>query len=326
MKRRPDDRLFELDLLGPKRLKVVGHKRHLQLADDPSAQLPLEPDKDGLIHVSSDGLPLRQVKTHSRRKAELVSSDIGTVTRAMRYKWFSLAYLELFCGPGRLIDADSGEELPGSPFQALDIEIPFSQYVFSDASPQCTSALKQRLNQRRADGQQLPVPQVRTGDANDPAHLEHLCSLIDPKALVIAYLDPAQPNLHWSTIEFLANKFKAIDFIINLPFSGIHRSISAGGVANPALMLNHPNPIELLNETEGHPADNIRRHYELQLRNLGLVHTARRCVNTHRTNSPLYDIVLASRHDMAVKLFEKANPRRVAQTSIFDLLPDSASA
>ena len=29
---------------------------------------------------------------------------------------------------------------------------------------------------------------------------------MDPRALVIAYLDPAKPNLHWSTVEFLADR------------------------------------------------------------------------------------------------------------------------
>ena len=59
---------------------------------------------------------------------------------------------------------------------------------------------------------------------------------------MIAYLDPAKPNLHFSTVRYLAERFRFIDFIINLPFSGIHRSLAAGGDERPALMLNHPNP------------------------------------------------------------------------------------
>jgi hypothetical protein len=87
-------------------------------------------------------------------------------------------------------------------------------------------------------------------------------------------------------------------------------------------MLNHPNPVELLDPEEGRTAQNIRDHYDAQLRSLGLIHIARRCVNTEPTNSPLYDVVLASRKDTAVKLFEKVNPvpKVEPQASIFDLL------
>jgi hypothetical protein len=66
----------------------------------------------------------------------------------------------------------------------------------------------------------LPPADVLAGDANCPEHLERLCALIDPKALVVAYLDPAKPNLYFATVRFRAERFRFIDFIINLPFSG----------------------------------------------------------------------------------------------------------
>jgi hypothetical protein len=45
-------------------------------------------------------------------------------------------------------------------------------------------------------------------------------------------------------------------------------------------------------------------------------------VKTAWSNSPLYDVVLASRHPTAVKLFERANPNPNAatQSSIFDVM------
>jgi len=87
-------------------------------------------------------------------------------------------------------------------------------------------------------------------------------------------------------------------------------------------MLNHPNPMELVHPEEGRTAENIRDWYDLQLKSLGLIHIARRCVKTQPTNSPLYDVVLASRKDTAVKLFEKANPVPKVEppASLFDML------
>jgi three-Cys-motif partner protein len=299
-KRPKKERLFEVGKPEPKQ---VGRKRHLHALDDPSEQVHL-PARDGLVPALVDGLPARLVKTHSANKARMVRRDLGTVSKAMSRQWFEVHYLELFAGPGLLLDDVTGEEVPGSPLEALSISRPFDHYVFSDYAGVCTSALRQRI-----DGQFGPRPDVDVlrGDANDPAHLERVCSHINPRALVIAYLDPAKPNLHFETVRFLAQRFRFIDFIINLPFSGIHRSLAAGGEDKPRLMLNHPNPLELLHRDEGRTAENIRAHYDAQLHTLGLHHRTRRCVRTAGTNSSLYDIVLASRHPRAIELWDKAN-------------------
>lgn len=261
-----------------------------------------------LLPGATDGLPVRLVKPHSAQKARMVSRDLGTVGRAMNRKWFKVAYLELFCGPGYLYDEGSGEEVPGSPFQALSIPSPFDRYVFADFSELCCEALSERIQKLRAESPGgVPHADVLAGDANDPEHLERVCSLIDPRSLVIAYLDPAKPNLSFATVRFLAERFAHIDLIINLPFSGIHRSLAASGVDGPRLMLDHPSPLDLLRSDELSTANAIRAHYDERLRSLGFEHITRRCVRTEPTNSPLYDIVLASRNAKAVELWEKAN-------------------
>ena len=309
MPRSQKDRLFDPGTAGPRVPVQRARRRHLQAADDPSEQMRLNRDGAGLAPGKTDGLPVRVVQPHSARKARTVSRDLGTVGRAMNRKWFEVNYLELFSGPGLLLDEVSDKEVEGSPLQALGLQVPFDRYVFSDYEGSCTSALEARISAKRAENSALPPAKVLQGDANDPAHLDELCSYINPKALVIAYLDPAKPNLRWSTVEYLARRFRFIDFLINLPFSGIHRSLAAGGDERPRLMLNHPNPVELMDPEPGRTAQNIREHYDAQLRGLGLIHIARRCVHTVETNSPLYDVVLASRKDTAVTLFERANPQ-----------------
>jgi three-Cys-motif partner protein len=318
----PKTRLFDLTELGPRVDPKHARCRRLHAADDPSEQMRLNPDGAGLVPGRTDGLPVRLVKPHSADKARTVSRDLGTVGRAMARQWFEVHYLELFCGPGYLLDDATNEEVPGSPLQALTIQRPFDRYVFSDFSEDCADALQRRIAARRAQGIALAPTTVLQGDANNLAHLEQVCSHINPKALVIAYLDPAKPSLHWSTVEFLAQHFRYIDFIINLPFSGIHRSLTAGGDEGPRLMLNHPNPIALVHPEQGRTAQNIRDWYDEQLRSVGLIHIARRCVKTQPTNSPLYDVVLASRNDTAVTLFDNANPVSKVQppASLFDML------
>src|SRR4051812_37346350 len=66
-----------------------------------------------------DGLLVRGVKPHSARKSTLVSRGIDTVSSAMSGKWFAarygVQYVELYSGPGRLLDESTGVEQPGSP-------------------------------------------------------------------------------------------------------------------------------------------------------------------------------------------------------------------
>jgi three-Cys-motif partner protein len=304
-----DLRLFDPEpSAGKPRLKRPERPRLVSVdLPPPDPQVRLSSDGAGWA-AASDGLPARVVKDHSAEKAWAVSRDLDTVGRAMVRQWFPVNYLELYSGPGLLYNEGSGEEMLGSPLEALLIKQPFSRYVFSDVNPTCTEALKARV---RSESLETRVAQtdvlVRHGDANDRAYLDELCALIDPLALVIAYLDPAKPNLHWSTVEYLAARFAHLDLLINLPFSAIHRALSVGHTQGPALMLNDPNPLRFLASDEGRASRAIRDHYRDQLRQLGFPHIAWRSVLTRTTRSPLYDVILASRNWRAVDLFEKAN-------------------
>jgi three-Cys-motif partner protein len=277
------------------------------------------PDLDAarLWRSRDDGLLVRGVKPHSAEKSLLVSRSIGTVSSAMSGKWFTrkhgLEYLELYSGPGRLLNERSGEEQPGSPLQALAVAKPFSRYVFSDFSEDCVEALSARVRDR-------PHVSVLPGDANSPAHLERVAGLLNPKALLIAYLDPARPqDLHWKTVEYLANHFGFIDLIINLPVNSLMRSILGayrGGGSGPGTagrFLNHPRPHVLLHWARngklinGGTIASIREHYDEQLMGLGFKKPARRTIEFPADN-PYYDVLLVSRHERARELWDKTNP------------------
>ncbi len=230
----------------------------------------------------------------------MVRRDLGTVAKAMQHKWFKLHYLELFAGPGILVEEATGRRLPGSPLEALALPQPFHSYTFCDANAAYLDALRRRVGQR-------PDVRVLHGDANDPAHLTRVVADIPRHDLVIAYLDPEGLDLHFSTIRFLADHFRAVDFLINLPVSGIHRYVAAGQTERAAHVLDHDDPARLLRGGECRAANTIRRWYDRRLGELGHTHIARRTVCVQANNSPLYDVVLASRHPRAVELFEKAN-------------------
>jgi three-Cys-motif partner protein len=266
-----------------------------------------------------DGLVVRGVKPHSAQKSALVSRGIDTVSSAMSGKWFAvkhgIEYVELYSGPGRLLDESTGVEQPGSPMVALSVRKPFTHYVLSDFSQGCVDALSERVGTR-------PDVDVVCGDANDPDHLERVASLINARALVIAYLDPARPqDLRWTTVEYLARTFGFIDLIINLPLNSLMRAILGayrGGGRGPGAagrFLNRARPHELVLPSVDRPhmaatIGAIRGHYDEQLMALGFKEPPRRTVNFPADN-PYYDILLVSRHERGLELWDKTNPMPV---------------
>lgn len=264
----------------------------------------------------ADGLLVRGVKPHSAEKSRLVSRGIDTVSSAMSGKWFAtkfgVEYVEFYSGPGRLLDVSTGKEQPGSPLEALAVRKPFTHYVFADFSQDCFDALTARVG-ARAD------VDILRGDANDVPHLQRVGEILNPRALVIAYLDPARPqDLHWATVEYLSTHFGFIDLIINLPLNSLMRAILGayhGGGQGPGVagcFLNHAAPVELIQPNPDRPStgatiEAIRRHYDAQLIGLGFKKPARRTVNFPADN-PYYDIVLASRHERGLELWNKTNP------------------
>ena len=218
----------------------------------------------------------------------------------MRRQWFNLHYVELQAGPGVLLDEGNGRYLPGSPLKALSIPEPFDSYTFADRSRKCVDALRQRV---------VGHPNVRVlcGDVNDRGHLQAVVAPIPKRDLVIANFDPEGLELRFDTIRVLANHFRAIDFLINLPVPGIHRALAAGYHDRVARTLDHPDPEGLIVGDEARVTTAIRGWHAERLREMGLEHITRRVVCVEANKSPLYDVVLASRHPRAVDLFNKAN-------------------
>jgi three-Cys-motif partner protein len=311
--RQDDTRLFSpADLLSEAELKADA-RGALALGE-----VERDRDLDGASDVDQQGRRSSRARGQASlsRKSRLVSRSIDTVSSAMSGKWFAtkfgVAYVELYSGPGRLLDVSTGKEQPGSPVEALAVRTPFTHYVFADFSQDCVDALSTRVGSR-------PDVDIVRGDANDPAHLRRIGETLNPRALVIAYLDPARPqDLHWATVEHLATQFDYIDLIINLPLNSLMRAILGahhGGGRGPGVAgrsLNHTAPIELVRPDAQRPntpatIEAIRGHYDDQLIGLGFLKPARRTVNFPAEN-PYYDILLASRHPRGLDLWNKTNP------------------
>ncbi len=289
--------------------------------------LGTRPDLDAAeMYLSrEDGLLVRGVWPHSARKSWMVSRIIDVVSRAMTGKWGQLGYIELYSGPGRLLDRSTSKELPGSPVEALRLSTPFDRYVFCDFDEDCVTALRQRCDQEPMGSRS----RVFQGDAKEIDHLERVARQFGRGTLVIAYLDPARPrDMTWHTVQTLANRLPTVDLIINLPVHSLQRAISGPHGRNAeahaaGAFLGHPEPSDLMHwdRTHAHQPqgtmDAIRGFYDRQLQSLGFLPPARRIVEI-TPGVPYYDVLYASRHPLGVNLWNKANPPEPPPPSLLD--------
>jgi three-Cys-motif partner protein len=318
-------RLFSLDdLLSAEELEATK-------AISSGAQLDIRADLDSAtMYLSKDDkLLVRGVWPHSAEKSWMVSRIIDVVSKAMSGKWRELGYLELYAGPGRLLDRRTGIELPGSPIQALRIRTPFDRYVFCDFDDDCVSALRVRTDREdfgsRAD--------VRQGNAKDRNHLTAVASAFGTGSLVITYLDPARPqDMTWETVAVLAEELRNVDLIINLPVFSLQRAISGPHARDAAAraaaqFLGHPDPTDLLqwNRKGEHDVTGtitaIREFYDSQLQTLGFLAPGRRIVELS-PRLPYYDVLYVSRHPLGIGLWDRANPPQLPEPSLLDILDD----
>ena len=291
-------------------------------------RLGARPDLDSAkMYVSKDDhLLVRGVWPHSAKKSWMVSRIVDVVSKAMTGKWDQLGYVELYSGPGRLLDQSTGAELPGSPVEALRLRAPFDRYVFCDFDPDCVHALRER-----ADCEDVGLrAEVRRGDAKNLSHLEQVAGKFGRGTLVIVYLDPARPrDMTWATVEVLARELLNVDLIINLPVNSLQRAISGphgrdAEARAAAAFLGHPDPRELMQWDRTHSHNvlgtirAIRDFYDEQLQTLGFLKPGRRVVD-YPPGVPYYDLLYASRHPLGVELWDRANPPDLPAPSLLDM-------
>jgi len=149
-------------------------------------------------------------------------------------------FVDAFAGPGSSpIRSKAKSDLPsffeqpeeqiefvnGSPRVALDIDTPFSAYVFIEKSAKRITELK-ALKEEYGTTRDITVVE---GDANK-ALMDWLSSGIDwKKHRAVVFIDPFGMQVAWSTIEALAAT-GAIEVIINFPLDmAIQRLLKKSG-------------------------------------------------------------------------------------------------
>jgi three-Cys-motif partner protein len=254
---------------------------------------------NGLRLDAGDGLPARIIKVHSLRKKHYVGRFAETVGTAMSKKASERWWVEGFAGPGRLYLPDEDQFYDGSPLDALGVRKPFTGYIFNDFSAQNAEALR-----RRVAGHSNT--HVFNDDANSRSFIEEVIRLVPRHAYLVLYLDPEGLELDFATIDQFAAAFDRIDFLLNFPVRGVIRYLRAGHLTRARKVLDLRDPERLVG-VNGEWGENVRRAFDDHLDLLDLCERTRRNIRSDGKNSPLYDLLLASRHPLARELFDRAS-------------------
>ena len=259
------------------------------------------PGHENLL-LGPDGLAVRVVHTHSRKKSKKVAFYAEIVAGGMTGKWPSLWWVELHAGPGMLYEVESRKLLDGSPLDALNISRRYSGYVFVEYDATCATALRERT-------QGIPNVYVIEGDCNSAIVHDQIRAIVPTNALVVMYADPeGVDDLEFKTVQFFSERYAHLDWLINFPVSGAVRYLTAGGKDRAVKLLDHPNPAELLEQSTGRTyGSSLSDYFKRQLEALG--HTCRyETIYLDVKNVPFYDLFFATKDKtgLAVDFFDKA--------------------
>jgi three-Cys-motif partner protein len=163
--------------------------------------------------IAADGLYTPTIKRHSLEKIALHNRYANILASGMHLKWPQLAYVGLYCGAGRAQIADSGEIVETSAIAVVRQPVPFTDYIYVDRNPDCTDALRARIDSLKPTARVTVIE----GDVNDSA--EAVCRALpaynrDNGLLSFCFVDPFDLSPKFDTIRKLSHL--RMDFLVLL--------------------------------------------------------------------------------------------------------------
>lgn len=171
--------------------------------------------------LEDDGLITPEVGSWANRKYKLIKIYSETFSNAMRLKWDTLIYIDLYAGSGRSKIEGSSRIVLSSPLIAMESGPFFNKFIFCEADSEKCEALLQRSKKLFSEAD----VQIINDDANTSVNA--ILSSIPKgsksnKVLSFCFIDPYKlDNFDFTTIERLSKVF--IDFMILIP-SGMDAS------------------------------------------------------------------------------------------------------
>lgn len=266
--------------------------------------MPTSKDQDKYELDPHDGLRRAIIGSWAPEKHLRLRKYVD-ITRAVRRKFGGNAtYIDLYCGPGRARVRENGEVMDGSAVVAAmeaGKRNPYREIVIGDLDPVNVEACRDRLE--KIGG--TPV-RAFAGTAADVA--EQILPTLHPTGFNLAFLDPFNIEaLPFSVIQTLA-RAQRMDLLIHVSIMDLQRNVRAMATSGK-LDAFAPGWRTTVNPAATNSAlvMGVFEHWRRLLKDLGyIVSTNIERVRGNR-NQPLYWLVLASKHDLADKLWAEVS-------------------
>ncbi len=276
----------------------------------------------GKIVDGDDGLPAEgDVGPWAREKHKLLR-DYVQISSATRRKYLpppatkgGATLIDLFCGPGRVQFEDTGEFEDGGCVaawrQSVEAGTPFSRVIIGDMDGDKVEAARIRLERLGANVEAFVGP---ARDTCVPA-VQHAGSL----GLHFAFLDPYSLGaLDFTILKTLA-KLKRIDMLVHVSQMDLQRNFDRNSTKDAsALDIFAPGWREGADTNRGKKA--ARQAYFDYWKDLvagtGIATAPEVRLVTGPGKQPLYLLMLATRHDLALKFWSIVSKKEDPQLTL----------
>jgi three-Cys-motif partner protein len=253
-------------------------------------------------------------------KFDLVRLYCQLFAEAMKKKWPSRVYLDLYAGSGLCKIKGRDEILLGSPLIALSVDAPFNRYIFCESMPERFAALKARVQAK------YPKHDVRLFSGQFEHNLDEICSSIPSDSLALCFVDPYDCDFEINHLNAISKCAKGVDFLCLLalqmdakraiqhylqPDSKIDRML--GNTTWRKRWEQRSDPHEDL-------AKFLAREFAKSMMAMEYLETPlhqMRPIKTYDKNVPLYYLAMFSKHRTAFRLWEQVLKYSTPQRNLF---------
>ena len=181
------------------------------------------PPKDEQYQLGDDGLLVEKVGAWAKTKHKLLTDYIQASggARSNYNQRSGAAYIDVFCGPGRLLIRDTDDYIDGSPVAAFKqgqaSPGAFSSIEISDMDAELLDAAHTRLKKLKAPVAPTPGPAV--------VAMEQIVQRVHPDGLHFAFLDPHNLGALSFDLFKILQKLKHVDILVHVSIADLQRNV-----------------------------------------------------------------------------------------------------
>jgi three-Cys-motif partner protein len=253
-------------------------------------------------------------------KFDLVRLYCQLFSGAMKKKWQTRVYVDLYAGSGLCKIKGRNEILLGSPLIALSVDSPFDRYIFCESEPERFAALKAHVGTKYANRD------VRLVAGEFEHNLDEICSNIPRDSLALCFVDPYDCDFEIVHLRTISQCARGVDFLCLL-------ALQMDAKRNLQHYLEPQSKVDrMLGNTTWRDRWNKRpdlhedlakflaKEFSKSMSAMGYLETPlhqMRPIKTHDENVPLYYLAMFSKHPTAFKLWKDVLKYSTPQRSLF---------